>query len=25
VLREIRCRFGFVPFVFHMLDTTGYR
>jgi hypothetical protein len=25
VLREIGCRFGFVPFVFHMLDTTGYR
>jgi hypothetical protein len=25
VLREIRCRFGFIPFVFHMPDTTGYR
>src|SRR5260221_536127 len=25
VLREIRCRFGFVPFIFHMLDTTGYQ
>src|SRR6202030_3416268 len=25
VLCEIRCRFGFIPFVFHMLDTTGYR
>jgi hypothetical protein len=25
VLREIRRRFGFVPFIFHVLDTTGYR
>jgi len=25
VLREIRRRFGFIPFIFHMPDTTGYR
>ena len=25
VLREIRCRPGFVPFIFHVLDTTGYQ
>jgi hypothetical protein len=25
VLREIRCCFGFVPFIFHILYTTGYR
>jgi hypothetical protein len=25
VLREIRRRFGFVPFIFDVLNTTGYR